>query len=408
MQDGDWDSRIANLIKWLENGGSFISPRLKVKSDLVYGRSIWIDSDAKEHEQLISIKFNYTLNVVTVCRQLKNFEAVDSVSDVENFYANLKNVCETLNSFQLIPLFLVCESRRGPKSFWSPFVKCLPRIEELSGMPMTWLWRNQESRSWTLLPKWSRERSQEQLERFKSDWKIVSKVLSDCSYSDLIREKEFLWAWLCCNTRCLYMELPASLALSTADNISMVPYLDFINHDYSEAAVEPIAPPNIDQDWRLLSGKKTKQGEVCFSYHCDSDEYFLCEYGFMLEENTYNHIQLDFILNGLFKPEQRKFLEDNGYWGDYKVYSDEITFRTEVALAVLQETTNFAKIEAFMNGESENSYTVTSTRFLKKVLQKYQNWCLERLSAIRSYETDENPYLIQLYNRSLKVVNQLL
>lgn len=212
------------------------------------------------------------------------------------------------------------------------------------------------------LPRHSQDLERKVRKRFETDWRDVCSVRE--TRCDLLAEpallssdphlarrivrsislETFLWAWLCVNSRCVF--LPLGLA-DHADNFTLAPMLDMANHT-PDAALEckvryaddgglelcaPIAPPAI------------KQGDECFiTYGPHSNESLLSEYGFVLPA------QLDFVHNNEAESKRRwrgsryvdvsmdrevesflsaqgpdgeakiELLQNRGYWGEFTIH----------------------------------------------------------------------------------------
>ena len=54
--------------------------------------------------------------------------------------------------------------------------------------------------------------------------------------------------------------------------------------------------------------------EILFSYHSASSRFWVCEYGFWLEDNEYDDLDVTEEIEELVA-EQRTWLETQGYWG---------------------------------------------------------------------------------------------
>jgi|SRR5579862_2516686 len=95
--------------------------------------------------------------------------------------------------------------------------------------------------------------------------------------------------------------------------MTLAPLIDMINHTSTtfenadvarhEDALEIRASRNIDPG-----------DEISFSYHSASSRFWVCEYGFWLEGNEFDDLDISGEVEGIVRG-KRKVLERLGYWG---------------------------------------------------------------------------------------------
>lgn len=170
----------------------------------------------------------------------------------------------------------------------------------------------------------------------------------------------FLWAWLCVNSRCVFLPLGLS---DHADNFTLAPMLDMANHTQDPAleckvryakdgGLELCAPSQEQRNGADIGSRGLMPGDECFiTYGPHSDDSLLSEYGFVLPAeltylldaktggetgvmekrwrgNRYAEVCLDreveaFLNDPPDNPEgryKRELLQNRGYWGDYTVH----------------------------------------------------------------------------------------
>jgi len=140
-----------------------------------------------------------------------------------------------------------------------------------------------------------------QTKQFENDFVQVRKFY-ECSRND------FLWAWLCVNTRCVYYDLPQH---SPADCMTMAPYLDFLNHAADGCSVTQTA-----DGLRVTAGCVYEAGvqvHLCYGRH--SNEFLWCEYGFVMQDNPFDEITLDAIILPMLTTRKADLLRDIGFLG---------------------------------------------------------------------------------------------
>ncbi|GME73401.1 unnamed protein product [Ambrosiozyma monospora] len=342
-----------------------ISPSIEIIDDPVTGRSLFATSSIQRHEKIITIPHTFLLNFITIIKHLEawnpglkghglNYGQIyvpryskqdEDPAGVSQIYRSFKlDEILSLSSFQLVSLYLVLEKERGRLSFWSPFINVLPDYNDLRFMPFTWLVKNTNSTIFPLLPDSIQKHCQEQLQGFNKDYKVVSDLIhrhtlptTSPSLKTLSKD-DFLWAWLCCNSRCLYMQLPKKLNKTIDDNFTLVPYVDFLNHHVDDHCGIEIT----NHQGFLVNTQEASyhtNDQIYFSYGGHSDEFLLCEYGFMFDLgiNKYNTLNLTDYIVELMSPIQIEFLKNEGYFDDYTCNENELSFRTEIALACVQE-----------------------------------------------------------------------
>lgn len=400
------DTKLKALTKWLggntdqHEGGAFISPKISVKDAQNSGRGIYAESPISAREKLVRIPGSFLLNFSTAVAHITKFNP--KVTLAEPHYLNV-HVPSTpsdpvtelyslwdldtllgLSSFQLLGMFLVLERKREKASFWKPFIDMLPSIEELALAPVVWrvLHVPQCDTLWRMLSRSAKKHSEAVLARFEKDWGVVS-ALDPRGYID---RASFLWAWMCINSRCLYMEIPQ--AKDSADNFTMAPYVDFLNHLNEDQCGIKID----SHGFHVLTSCSYRPGdELFFSYGPHSNEFLLCEYGFTLPQNKWNFIDItDFILP-LLRPNHVAFLKEVGYYGDYTVSMEGMSFRTEIALATLQESEPHTsrKLKALVEGVSDGAVFEQKLKImLRRILDKISADSRRKLESTQTYDKD--------------------
>ncbi|WFD07722.1 hypothetical protein MVES1_003092 [Malassezia vespertilionis] len=149
-----------------------------------------------------------------------------------------------------------------------------------------------------------------------------------------LRRDAFLWAWLCVNSRCVYLDLHYT---HHADNFTMAPLLDMANHT-------PIAARECKVRYNARDGLElyapsdgvAAGAEVCITYGAHANALLLAEYGFVLpfgvhsdgawKGNQYAEILVDSQVDALLDAQgemgewKRALLREEGYWGDYTMH----------------------------------------------------------------------------------------
>ncbi|KAH8550426.1 hypothetical protein BGW37DRAFT_521648 [Umbelopsis sp. PMI_123] len=246
------------------------------------------------------------------------------------------NVGNQLNSNQLLVLEICNLKRQGPKSSWWPYVRLLP--QDFNTMPVTY----SDDILKSALPPHLIDEVQEQKAKIETDYRLVVQFLNRASlgFAD-ITYAEFEWAWLCVNTRCIHLGIEDKSIVG--GNIALAPMLDFLNHK-SDAKFE--CGYNHDTqsfDIRTLMPYRRGQ-QVFFQYGAHDNAFLLKEYGFVVANNPYSAICLDdqmsklfarLRISGKFGAIKLKMLEESGYYGDYTIRRNDVSFRTLSALRLI-------------------------------------------------------------------------
>ncbi|SGZ50227.1 CIC11C00000004934 [Sungouiella intermedia] len=405
------NERVDSLIQWINNAhnaslklsnASYISPKLIVKHSDDSGRGLYAADSIGSNERLVRIPPLFLMNFTTVLAHITKHNP--EITLTEPYYANiyvpptvddsvgklysklnLSSLLELL-SFQLLAMFLVLERSRGTLSYWKPFIDMQPEISELGLAPVIWKVLDVANCDllWRMLPRSARKHAEAVVARFDKDYLTIQQKLP--LVGQQISRNNFLWAWMCINSRCLYMEIPQ--AKDASDNFTLAPYVDFLNHlndDQCGIKIDTLG-------FHVMTSCKYLPGqELYFSYGPHSNEFLLCEYGFMLPENKWNYIDITDFIIPMLRPAHVEFLKIWGYYGEYTVNKSGMSFRTEIALATLQETSpqDSRRLKVFIDGISDGQvYTHRLRELLRKILQKLINDSERKLSSQGEYDEE--------------------
>lgn len=165
---------------------------------------------------------------------------------------------------------------------------------------------------------------------------LLGKCVNGHVYSSITMQ-EWVWAWACVNSRCVY--LPLGLK-PHGDNFTLAPLLDMANHTMETEKESKVRwlPSKALQINAPKNGKgQAKDEEVFISYGPHSNGFLLTEYGFTIPStlsddlsqwrgNRYAEVHVDhIILNMLGKQGKQgkvkiELLEEQGYWGEYTIH----------------------------------------------------------------------------------------
>lgn len=434
-----------NCKTWLQEPGtgncekSLICEDLYVIDDIKLGRCIKASCSIPKGNDIINIPKKYLLNYITILMHLSKYnDEIDSflennihnfsnktigdniiVDDITKFYSVLKlDALLSLSSHQLIMIYICLEKLRGHNSFWFPLISCFPDFDEFNKIPISWIQdfsSKCDKENFEQLPMSTISYVTKQDQQFKTDLKVSTNLLNNIDTR--LTTKCYLWSWLVVNTRCLYYTLPKYLPIAQtkdakSSNITMVPFVDLVNHITTEANCSARETKN----GYCVSTLKTieKDKHLWFTYGPHDDEMLQCEYGFHTSElnfknnqligsknlNTFNYVDISSIISKLLKSPKKqnayKWLKQVGYYDDYTLgienvegekISSKPSYRTRIALAslienddsfVLNKPERFIqcpmKLDKFYNGYNNGEYYLKSeTLLLKKIVSKVKD-----------------------------------
>lgn len=299
--------------QWLKQGGALISPKISVQELPGRGRGIIAKEKIQIGETLIKLRR----------QQLVNFETIGQRGD--EFERELRQRCS-------MPVFLayyIYKHCKDENNYWTEFMKSLPTEKELQDtMPLVWL----DPKHRALLPRFVLDKILKQYDEFNRDYETIKKLIDD----EKIDQDKYKWAWLCVNTRCIYMDIPG-LVSRRKDKVTLAPYADYLNHTCGTDSV------GLKIDGRGLvitsSVEYNKGDEVFLSYGPHDNATLLIEYGFVVNNNSWDSIDISTFITPKLKSGHINALQELGYYGDQFTINtvDGASFRTEMALATLLE-----------------------------------------------------------------------
>jgi hypothetical protein len=380
------------LLGWIEGtpgGRSYVSPRVEVRDDPAWGRGVCTVAPVAARELVVRIAPSLLLNYTTVVRHICRYSGAvlpaayaavwvpedgDEDGAEAAFYRRLAlGDLTALSLVQLVSLYLCLEARRGAASFWAPFIAMLPPMSDFAMVPLVWqVLATPERALVEALPPAARQHAQRVLARFEQDYAAVARLV-DARGGPAVTAAQYVWAWMCVNLRCLYMDMPQRK--SKHDNLTMAPYVDFLNHASDDECTLAVDL----HGFLVYSGRAYGVGEQVFlSYGPHLNAFLLCEYGFVLSDNKWDDVDVTPQLARGMLPRQRDFLEAEGYWGDYTISASGVSFRTEVALATMLEPAPEAlrRLRALLDGVADGAaYARRSRTLLAAALEDVLRQC---------------------------------
>lgn len=245
----------------------------------------------------------------------------------------------------------VASASLDPEHEWHTFTKVLPKSFE--SVPLSWQFLDApvECQIFSMVPA-CKKHVDRQKAQFLKDYKEAGKGIT---------LELYLWAWLCVNTRCLYV----SITSDPVNNLTLAPIIDFLNHtgDSDRASTMEFSQT---KGMMIYSGTYYNPGdEIFITYGAHSNSFLLCEYGFVLPNNEHDFIDISHDIP--LTPQQLDILDSLGYKGDYTVSASEgPSFRTTISLvaATMTDTETWTTAPRQLKLLTEG--LIDETRFLKK------------------------------------------
>ncbi|CAB4401307.1 unnamed protein product [Rhizophagus irregularis] len=315
------EEKWTNFREWLKREG-FPKTNLTLAEFQDTGRGMMATRDIKAGEVIISVPKKFLITYRSLTNLLKG---------------QLSRSPVKLSAHQFISLYLILEYKKGSQSSIYPYINMLPK--DFDNMPL-----NYNKELFNLLPHNVKVDVKSQRAKFEHDFAAINNFLKSQGIHSKITRKDYLWGWLCVNTRCIYLETKNSDDVK--DRIAIAPLLDFLNHTY-EAKIKGEFN-YMTQCYEITTFVPYKRGDQVFINYGPHDNFFiLMEYGFVIPNNPYNYVSLDkeyleISLPGeteLARQEKLDLLLRHGFYGDYSLRISEISFRllTALRLRVIQQ-----------------------------------------------------------------------
>ena len=258
-----------------------------------------------------------------------------------------------LSTHQLLACVLAMwHAQRQHVSSISPmdaFFSSLPT--QFDTTPLTWALDGKASLLDALPPSATHKHRMVQA-RYEADWARVrtldkltlASIWSSISFipePPTIDEHDFIWGWLCVNSRCVYMDLHYA---KHEDNFTLAPLLDMANHTKhpkKECRVRFSLMDGLEL-YAPLESPLLEGEEVCITYGLHDNATLLTEYGFVLPYhvgeddqqiqanqwlgNPHAGVWLDEAVEHMVQSQgeagawKRTLLQQAGYWGDYTMH----------------------------------------------------------------------------------------
>jgi len=297
-------SREAALISWLQDNGVKLSDKsgwgtaahpLKVEADTVEdfevsGRGLIARKDVQQGEAILTIPSKIIMTKERAQREL-----------------GAGVVPESLNEYLALALLLIHERSLGDASFWAPYIDLLPSTEEVG---QTWTWGQEDL---ALLTGSGVLDSTASL-RAKLEREYATLVAENLTPYGLDVEGVYTWTafeWA------MSMLFSRAIDLREVQQLALVPYADLLNHSpYSSSYfVYNQIPLSNEREVTLYADRTyARNDQVLISYGQKSNAELLLLYGFVVDRNLFDEVDITIALDPEDSryDEKREFLQNQG------------------------------------------------------------------------------------------------
>ncbi|KAG5188740.1 putative ribulose-1,5-bisphosphate carboxylase/oxygenase small subunit N-methyltransferase I [Tribonema minus] len=311
---GEADKRLEQnsaLLNWLADNGVWVYDKsdwgqaphsLAVAVDTVdeaenerAGRGMVANREIKEGDEL----FHIPLDLLLTKERARTEFGHDVITD-------------DMSEYIAIALLLMGERAKGKDSFWAPYINVLPTLDEVAP---TWSWPEEEL---SLLEGSPVIRSTESMARkLEAEYAALQQGIltkhAALFAADAYTFDAFRWAFAMLFSRAIRLA-----SLSDGEAIALVPYADLLNHNpFANAYVDARQTgwlKKVDEVAVYSDRAYKRMEQIYISYGPKSNADLLLLYGFALDRNPFNSVDITVALDGndpLF-PQKKAFLDGVG------------------------------------------------------------------------------------------------
>jgi hypothetical protein len=211
------------------------------------------------------------------------------------------------------------------------------------------------------------------------------------------------------NTRCVYYYLDP-LSVYHKDNMTLVPFIDMTNH----SPAENVSTVRVEDTLEIRSKRIIEENEeIVFSYHSANSRFWICEYGFCMQENEFDDLDISDEIQQ-FVERRKEWLENEGYWGYYLLFvgtngceytisrDGEVSFRIQVALRSVLVSEE-SELREFMEGREDGArYQDQVDGILQEILISKIEACRVALD-VEDKECIESTFIQRLWEGELHI-----
>lgn len=279
--------REAALIEWLEANGMWVSPKaswgraahpLRVESETTddfepSGRGLIARKETTQGEAVVQVPMRLVMTKEKAARELG------------------AQVIDPLGEYIALALFLVHERAKGDASLWRAYIDLLPSAEEVG---QSFVWSDDELALLEGSQLVDSTRSfQAKLRTEYASVQQLSAAFPQALPPEVHTWESFEWA--------MSMLFSRGINLREIDTLALVPYADLLNHSpYAQTFFMlgsiPLSP---EKEVVLYTDRAyARNDQVVVSYGQKSNAELLLLYGFVIDRNLYDQVELRVALDG--------------------------------------------------------------------------------------------------------------
>lgn len=200
-------------------------------------------------------------------------------------------VTEQMGEYIALALLLVHERAKGPRSFWAPYIDVLPTADEVG---QSFLWPEEELALLTGSQALDATRSMQT--KLRDEFAELEATLfsarPELFPADDFNLDSFLWA--------MSMLFSRAVNLREQEMLALVPYADLLNHSPYSATnfMLNTIPFSKEREVTLYADRSYAAGDqVLISYGQKSNSELLLLYGFVVDRNLFDQVELRVALS---------------------------------------------------------------------------------------------------------------
>ncbi|GMH88665.1 hypothetical protein TrVE_jg3280 [Triparma verrucosa] len=367
-----------NLINWLSSNSVYLSDSsgwsvaphpLAISTSTIdevtnesSGRGLLARRSINPGDEIITIPLN-------LCLTKSNcYEIFESVYP--------SKITPSTNEYITIALTLIHLKYISPQNEFSPYLSILPSTDSVSP---TFTWSDSDLFQLKGSPVTSATTSL----KLKLQKEYDTFVLNNNLDVEEFTYDRWLWSFTILFSRAIRLR-----NLQDGESIALVPYVDLINHSpYSSAFVDA----REKGDWLFKTGEEEvilyadrgyrKMEQVYISYGQKGNADLMLLYGFALERNPYNSVDVEVRVSGEMQEEKEEFLRMVGREErvDFQVYADRYPVEMLEYLRLMcmsEEDLGEKKLEDFdysrtISSANEREALTTVIEAVRMQLEKY-------------------------------------
>ena len=333
-----------NLAQWVTQHGGFVDQRLKIRYDASKGYHGIVEDGhtIAAHTRIASCPLPVTLSVLNVL-DISPFQQ-HGTRFPNSFLQKYQFATDILQTF-----FLMDQHVRGEQSFWAPYIKTLPSIEDVESLQF----ESEEDTAWirgtNLEPAFAAQ-ARKWLNQFEEANELLKDLGWESAKNGSYTYRLFRWAATIFGSRSftssVFEDTPAAdkarpmgrrdpdhkllEKLFSEKFAVLLPLLDILNHRPA-ALVEWQA--KVDFVGLQVEEEYTSGKEVFNNYGPRENEGLLMSYGFVVEDNPFEHVLISINAHpGTFLEIARTWPQDDRSNDHYNCYI------YDVAHPIVQQT----------------------------------------------------------------------